>query len=297
MPTERKIELVSEVRSLFGLAPALAALSLPRSTWHYWTAVRRPYEEKYSDLRRPLEVIARRHPEYGYRRVKTELEEAHDLVVGEEVIRKLHRLWDLALIRTVRAPKQSAIRQAITEIGERCNLVAGLEEIGAFEVLYTDFTELVYATGKAFLIPLLDHRTKLVLGHALGASTNTELALAAWSEAVAGLAEWERDVEGVIVHQDRDPVFTSHDWLAQLLQKDRVRVSYALRGAKDNPEMESFNSRFKNENRSLLLEAESFENLKEVVTDRLEYYNRERRHSALGNRSPWDYAAALGKSR
>ncbi len=297
MSTENKVELVKEAREPFGLAPALAALSLPRSTWHYWTKIRRPYKEKYADLKGPLQTVARQHPEYGYRRTKTELEEVHDVVVGEQVIRKLHRLLDLVLVRSVRPPKMSAIRQAIAEIGEKCNLVAGLDEIGPFEALYTDFTELVYATGKGFLIPLLDHRTKLVLGYAVGAAANTELALAAWIQAVDGLAEWDRTPKGIIVHHDRDPVFTSHDWLAQLLQRDGARVSYALRGAKDNPEMEAFNSRFKNENRSLLLEAQSLEDLQHVVAARMDYYNQVRRHSSLGNRSPWEYAEALGRKR
>jgi len=44
------------------------------------------------------------------------------------------------------------------------------EEIRPFQVLYTDFTELVYRNGeaKAWLIPFLGHRTKKVFGWAAG---------------------------------------------------------------------------------------------------------------------------------
>ena len=97
----------------------------------------------------------------------------------------------------------------------------------------------------------------------------------------------------MIVHQDRDPVFTSYDWTSQLLHKDGARVSYALGGAKDNPEMEAWNSRFKNENRSLFLEAEDPRELRAIVADRIDYYNGERRHSALGNQAPLVWAAGL----
>lgn len=295
MTTERKVELVQSARADFGLTPALAALSLPRSTWHYWFSQRQSYEEKYADLKAPLEQIAREHPEYGYRRTSTELQEVYEQAVGEEVVRKLHRLWELSLRRTVKPPKPSAIRQIVTEAGDRCNLVARLDEILPFEVLYTDFTELAYATGKAYLIPLLGHVTKLVFGWAVGPAPTTDLALAAWSMAVEELSRWGRTPAGVIVHHDRDPVFTSHRWLDQLLVQDQACVSYALRGAKDNPEMESFNSRFKNENRSLLQEAGDLEELIAVVRDRIVYHNRERRHSSLGNRSPWSFAATLDK--
>ena len=51
-------------------------------------------------------------------------------------------------------------------------------------------------------------------------------------------------------------MFASYAWTAQLLLADSVRISYALRGARDNPEIESFHGRFKEENYSPLLDAE-----------------------------------------
>ena len=293
MTAEQKVHLVTGVLDRFALGAALSAASLPRSTWYYQTRERRSYEQKYADLRCPLEQIAREHPAYGYRRATTELQEAHGIDVGEEVVRRLHQEWSLALKRTVKRPKPSEIRRIIMSAGDRCNLVAGLEAIAPFEVLATDFTELVYRTGKAYLMPLLDHVSKLVVGHSVGHSTTTELALAAWESARIGLSEQGCETAGIIVHHDRDPVYTSHAWLHRLLVRDQVKVSYALRGARDNTEMESFNSRFKNENRSLLLEAEDLDDLIHVVDDRIRYYNRERRHSTLGNRSPSDYLASL----
>lgn len=41
------------------------------------------------------------------------------------------------------------------------------------------------------------------------------------------------------MHHDRDAVYTSYDWLQMLLIRDRARVSYAERGARDNPWIES----------------------------------------------------------
>ncbi|MCL4465469.1 MAG: hypothetical protein M1389_05475, partial [Chloroflexi bacterium] len=75
MSSERKVELAGRARCAFSLPSALAALELPRSTWHYHQSRRRSYTEKYADLRAPLEAIARRHPEYGYRRTTPELRE------------------------------------------------------------------------------------------------------------------------------------------------------------------------------------------------------------------------------
>ncbi len=295
MTTKQKVDLVAGALDEFELGVALSTASLPRSTWYYQTRKLRTYKEKYADLHHPLEEIARKHPAYGYRRATSELREAYGIDVGEEVVRRLHQEWSLALRRAVKPPKPSEIRQIITATGDQCNLIASLESITPFQVLVTDFTELVYQTGKAYLMPLIDHKSKLVVGHAVGKSTTTELALAAWKSALLGLSEQGCKTAGIIVHHDRDSVYTSHAWLHRLLVRDKAKVSYALHGAKDNTEMESFNSRFKNENRSLLLEPENLGDLIDVVDDRITYYNHERRHSTLGNRSPIDYLAALKK--
>ena len=100
-------------------------------------------------------------------------------------------------------------------------------------------------------------------------------------------------VAGLIVHQDRDPVYTGYGWTGQLLVRDHVRVSYALRGCRDNPEMESFHSRFKSENRSLFLDAPSRADLRRLVGQRITYYHGRRRHSSLRNQAPLIYLSGL----
>ena len=81
--------------------------------------------------------------------------------------------------------------------------------------------------------------------------------LRAWERAKQTLIGYGVNLQGFVVHHDQDPVFTGYGWTGQLLLEDHVRVSYALNGARDNPEMESFISRFKAENRSLLLDAQT----------------------------------------
>ena len=169
--------------------------------------------------------------------------------------------------------------------------------MGPFEVCYIDFSELVYATGKAQLISLVDHVTKVVLGWALDERAITDLALTAWRKAKTTLGSLGYPLGGLIVHHDRDPVFTSYAWLDRLLRNDGVRVSYALNGAKDNPEMESFFGRFKTENRSLIQDAQTLEELSQIVEKRIRYYNRERRHSSLGNQAPLVYAKSLKEDK
>jgi transposase InsO family protein len=181
--------------------------------------------------------------------------------------------------------------------GSRVNLVLSLSEISEFEVLYTDITEIVYQRGhsKAKLMPVIDRASKLVLGHAVSETADTELALAAWEKAKATLKRFGHKLPNVIIHHDRDGVYRGHGWLYQVMVKDNLRVSFSENGAKENVHIESFNGRFKEENRLLLWEQEDLESLRRVIDQRIRYYNQVRRHSALGNRSPVQYLREKGK--
>ena len=97
----------------------------------------------------------------------------------------------------------------------------------------------------------------------------------------------------VDLHHDQDTVFTDYTRTSQLLLKNHVRVSCALHGARYYPQMEAFNSRFKTESRSLLLDAHTLASLRSVVAERMAYYNRVRRHSSIGYRAPASYVATL----
>jgi putative transposase len=293
MSVGQRVELARQARGQFGLSLVLGVLGLARSTYYYHAREKASYERKYAHLRGALEKIARSHPEYGYRRATTELRAQTGEVVNRKVVQKLHRLWDLPLYRRVKAPRKSGILRVIEEAGDRANLVAVLDGIGPLEVLYTDFTELAYGGGTAQLIAFVDHTSKVALGGVVDGQKTAEVALRSWRGTKAALRRLGKGPRGVIVHHDQGSAFISYDWARELVQRDGARLSFALRGARDNPEMESFFGRFKVENRSLFLDATTLEELKVVVRRRLRYYNWERRHSSLGNQAPMRYLKNL----
>ena len=92
------------------------------------------------------------------------------------------------------------------------------------------------------------------------------------------------------MHQDQDSVFTGYEYVSQMVINDKVALSYAQKGNPgENAAKESFIGHFKVENRSLFLEAESLDELKKIVEDRIHYYNEKRRHQTLGYLTPKEY--------
>jgi len=291
MSTEEKVALVATACDKHGLVAALEAVELPKSSWYYHRKHKVSYEEKYAHIRPYLEEIARKHPSYGIPRITKELQMNYAQKINHKVIQRMLQLWDLSLQRNISSPKPGAIHKAIKVVGKRANLVAQMDQIGLFMVFYTDFTELAYADGthKAYLMPVICHKCKMVFGWEVGQRADTSLALSAWFQAKETFKRLSIPFEGIIMHHDQDSVYTGYGWGSQLLLKDKAQLSYALNGAQDNPAMESFIGRFKTENRSLFLDAQNINELCEIVSNRMDYYNTVRRHSSLNYISPLAY--------
>ena len=89
MSVAQKLELARSAAEDHPVGIVLSVLDLARSTWYYHRGrAPRSYEERYADLRAPLEAIAREHPGYGYRRTTPELSErlgrpVNDIARGE----------------------------------------------------------------------------------------------------------------------------------------------------------------------------------------------------------------------
>lgn len=270
-------------------------VGLAKNTWYYQKKQKVDREIKYNQVLKDLKVVIRDNPAYGYKRATPELREVYGCLINKKTVLKLMRSQNLQLLRKARKPRPSFIAQSLVRLGNKMNLVALKqakgEKIGFFEIVYTDFTELVYCQGqrKAQLMSIIEHETKMSLGWALGKTPNTEVALEAWKVTMENISQLGFPANDLVIHHDRDPVYTGYEWLGQVLLIDQALVSYALRGAKDNPAMESFNSRFKEENRDLFWECQTLTELKEVVGEQMAYYNTRRRHSSLGNLAPLTY--------
>lgn len=213
------------------------------------------------------------------------------------MVQKLLCQWELKLPRQIKKPKPSTIKEYLVALGDRANLVAEIKSQGnnrpvePLDILYTDYTRLAYCRGEkhAWLMTIIDHTSKTALGWAVGLSTDTQTALAALDKAEQAATKLETNLTGSIVHHDQGSTYTGYAWIHRVLLVNRAQISYALHGAKDNPEMESFHSRFKPENKSLFLDCLTLGELTAVVKQRLIYYNTQRRHSSIGNQKPFEY--------
>jgi putative transposase len=154
---------------------------------------------------------------------------------------------------------------------------------------YGDGTEIPTGEGKLYLASVLDMASRRVLGFALSGHHNAELAYGALAMAVAVRGG---QVPGVVFHTDQGSEYTARPFQAAC---GRLGVSQSMGrpgSALDNAVIEAWHSTVEFELRRI----EHFATktaARAKVAAWIDDYNRQRRHSALGMKSPVDYEQAL----
>jgi len=216
---------------------------------------------------------------YGSRRVSDELKE-QGTRAGRYRVRRLMREQNLWAIQPCR------FRPRTTDsINERAspNLLKESAVNEPKAALVGDITYLPLMNGKwCYLAAFQDRVSKRVAGWKVADRMTDDLVIAALDKALTrGLVE--RDA---IIHSDRGSQYSSNNF-RKLLSKNGLRQSMSAAGnCYDNAQAESFWARFKIE----LLEGGCFRSVEEARIETFSYiegyYNRIRKHSALGYKSP-----------
>ena len=144
----------------------------------------------------------------------------------------------------------------------------------------------IQANGKwMYLAVIMDLCSKAIVGWSLASHMSESLICDALEMALA-----RRKVpKGLIVHSDRGVQYRSDSYRQKLLNYG-CQISMSRKGnCWDNAPVESFFSRFKVE----CIYPSRYKSIEQARADIFEYieifYNRKRRHSAIGNISPMQY--------
>lgn len=162
----------------------------------------------------------------------------------------------------------------------------------ANEVWLSDITYLWTEAGWLYLAVVLDLHTRKVVGWSLSERMTTDLVTKALNEAVQRESLSSEELKQLMIHSDRGSQYASEAY-QQLLTLLGITCSMSRKGnCWDNAPMESFFATLKKE----LVYHERYETreaAKRSLFDYIEvFYNRQRKHSALGYVSPVQFAQA-----
>jgi putative transposase len=269
-------------------AAACRALGVSRSWFYKWkdgtlTARAARRDQLAAEVRR---LFAAHRGTYGSPRITADLREA-GWKVSENTVAALMAEQGLAARRKRK-------RRAATRPGKGRWRAADLvkRDFPAQKIntkWYGDGTEIKTGQGKLYLASVLDMASRRVLGFALGEHHDAALAYGALAMAVAVRGG---QVPGVIFHSDRGSEYTAGAFRAACQRLSICQSMGRPGSALDNAVIESWHSTLEFELRSVehfATKAAARARVPAWIHD----YNHNRRHSALGMKSPVDYEQAM----
>jgi putative transposase len=284
-----KYSFMNEQAGKFEVGMMSDILGVSRSGYYGWRG--RPLSERAKSdqvlLVHIREIFQEHRRNYGYPRVHKELL-ARGFACGRH---RVARLMREAGLRAIHKRKYYLTTQSDHKRPVAPNLLG--QDFGTEtenQKWLTDITYVPTDEGWLFLAPVLDLYSRMVVGWAMEAYLDRRLTLKALKMALAR----RRPPAGFLHHSDRGGQFASEDYRG-LLDTAGALVSMSRRGnVYDNAPMESFFATLKVE----LVYRRHYSTREEAKVDIFEYieayYNRRRRHSALGYLSPLEFEMRNG---
>jgi putative transposase len=243
-----------------------------------------PTADKKEQLGAVGKVFWQHKRRYGQRRLLIELRE-QGYTIGRHRVRGLMQQQGLVAIQ----PKSFVPRTTDSRHGKRicANLLLGQAlPTAPNQVWVSDITYLPLTDGRwAYLGSWMDLHSRMIVGWKVDENREDALIINALKQCLSN----KQPAPGLIAHSDRGGQYVS-DELRELMDSYKIRQSMSRADDPyDNAFAESFWSRFKAE----VLEGGAFLDIEDAQTEIFDYieiyYNRVRRHSALGYRSPLNF--------
>ena len=253
-------------------------LRISRSGYYAWRN-RRPGKRSNENERllgRIQEIYEKNRRVYGSPRITEELRE-QGACCGKNRIAKLMKENG---IRAEIKRKYKKTTDSRHDYALAANLLIGDGYKGPLWA--SDITFIPTHEGWLYVSAVMSVKSRKIIGLSMNERLTEELASTALKQAVSR----EKPPEGLIHHSDRGRQYASYEYQA-LLRRYGITPSMSRKGnCYDNAYMESFFSTLKRE----LVHGERYRTRDEARLSIFEYvevfYNRKRKHSALGYRSP-----------
>ena len=270
-------------------ATACRALGVSPAWFYKWrygdASPRRARREQLAAAIRQL--FAAHHGTYGSPRITDDLREA-GWRVAEKTVAQIMR--EQRLVARAKRRRRSTTRPGRGRWRAPDLVGRDFPASAVNQKWYGDGTEVVTDEGKLQLASVLDMGSRRIVGFALSEHHDAELAYAALAMAVA-VRGGKDAVAGVILHTDQGSEYTARTFRTACTRLGIKQSMGRAGSALDNAVIESWHSTLEFELRGLDRFATKATARARVATW-IDEYNRDRKHSACGMRSPINYELA-----
>ena len=254
-----------------GIAKQCGLLGLARSTYYH-----KPKSVSEEDLRimHAMDRLYTEDPTRGTRRYADDLDlEGHK--VGRDKVRRLMRLMAISAVYC--KPRTTVSDPAKYKYPY---LLRGLDICRPNQVWQIDISYIPLRKGFLYLVAIIDVHSRYIVGWDISNTMDAEWVVCCVKQAIARYGAPE------IINSDQGSQFTSDEYVQYIKSLETVRISMDGKGrATDNAYIERFFRTIKHDKIYLHI-PEDGQELFELCSEFIIFYNTRRSHSKIGNVPP-----------
>ena len=285
-------ETINKANNTLSVTMLCEIAGVSRSGYYNWVASKEKRIEKEEQDRADFELILAAYTHRGYDKgaqgiYMRLLHMEPPVVMNVKKIRRLMKKYGF-ICEIRKANPYRRMAKAIKTNNIADNLVKRqFEAYGPRMVLLTDITYIPYSGVFAYLSTIIDAFTKQILSYVLSESLEVDFVLETVNLMIEkhGMALTTE----TIIHSDQGCHYTSCSFI-QLVKDKGLRQSMSRRGnCWDNAPQESFFGRMKDHIKNQLKMCGTFDEVKVIIDDWMDYYNNDRYQWRLAKLSPNEY--------
>lgn len=229
-----------------------------------------------------MELISGEESVYGYRKLTLCLRNQHQLIINKKKVYRLCK--ELGILSEQRKIKTKHPRKLA-----RNREISGSNQLWEIDIKYG------YIFGEQrffYLLSVMDVYDRSIVDYHIGLSCEAIHAVQAVKRALFKRQLYEAETQPVL-RTDNGPQFTAHafgDFCEELLEHERIPPKTPNK----NAHIESFHSVLERECFSRH-EFDTYQEAYEVVTNYIDFYNKRRLHSPLGDRPPHEFMRLMAE--
>ena len=283
-------DMIHKENNLLTVSMLCEIAKVSRSGYYNWVNSENNRIKKENDDRRDFEIILKAYQFRGYdkgaRGIYMRLIHMNPpIIMNVKKIRRLMKKYNLFCpIRKANPYRRMAKALKTNNVADNI-LNREFKEHGPRMILLTDITYIPYNNTRCYLSVILDAFTKEVLSYVLSVSLEVDFVLDTVNQLIErhGLSLTTE----TLLHSDQGCHYTSYSFI-QILKDKQLRQSMSRKGnCWDNAPQESFFGHMKDE--IDLSKCKTFDEVRTIIDDWMDYYNNERYQWNLAKLSPVEY--------
>lgn len=268
---EDRINMIERDNKKLSISKQAKLLSLNRTSLYYKPV---PVNDEELQIKRLIDEIYTKHPEYGYRRMTTILNRDYGVVINRKRTRRYMR--EMGIHGFCPGPNLS---KHLHSKYVYPYLLRGLNIDRPNQVWSIDITYCRMKHGFMYMTAIIDWYSRYIVGFSLSNTLDKTSVVETIKKAIKKHGTPE------IMNSDQGSQFTSDEYI-NILKSNSIKISMdGKHRALDNQRIERFFRSYKWE-KLYLEEYENGHQLYKITQEYIEYYNNVRPHQSLDDQTP-----------